>query len=90
VRFTYIDTEFIHAHWPELIMTAHTDTVFCACGAQFADGEGLDPAPEQWAAHLATEVNGRARMLAERAVLDARNMAWEDEHAGPRKPKSDN
>ena len=85
MRFTYIDADFIHAHWPEVIIYAAT--VNCSCGTQFADGAGREPAPEQWAAHLADQVNGRARLLAERAVLDARNMAWEDEHAGPRKPK---
>jgi len=57
-----IDADFIHAHWPERLMTAWEDALFCTCGAEFRSS--TERVEELWSAHVASEVNARLRLVA--------------------------
>lgn len=55
-----IDADFIYAHWPERVISAYAEVVFCTCGAEFRDADLV--ATEAWADHLAAEVTARLRL----------------------------
>lgn len=82
----HITAAIIKHHWPELIITAKQDVVFCSCGERFAEEPDFVPMDE-WASHVASEINAEVRRLAGVPVIEG-PVSWEDEHAGPRKPRS--
>lgn len=46
--------EEVLAHWPELVVTARIDTVYCLCGAEFRGQPATATSPTaQWADHVA-------------------------------------
>ena len=54
----------IKRHWPELIISGPRDVVFCACGERFPEDPD-DYAPvEQWAIHVAAQINVTVEKLA--------------------------
>jgi hypothetical protein len=76
-----ITAEDVHAHWPEQMLTAHAESVYCSCGAEFRSS--IERTDELWAAHVAKELAARARILAmtekvfspgERVTTKTRNM----------------
>lgn len=56
-----IDADVIYAHWPERVVSAYAEVVYCTCGQEFRADDLV--ATEAWAAHLAAEVNARLKLL---------------------------